>query len=96
MRLNCQCGHHTHLSGHSKNELFIIDIPTLEKIENHMDNNPGLTTDDFHTVFLTYAQQADRCEKCGRLYIDDEENGKDIIRVYNQEEVLRDEEDEES
>lgn len=90
-KLNCKCGHRTRLPGDSENEFFLLSNLLIDELEDRMDNN-NLTADEMNTVIVDEAQQTYRCEKCRRLYIYDIENRKLVVRVYNLEETLRDEE----
>ncbi len=92
--LNCKCGHKTKLPGYSENELYLLSFPLLDHIEDQMNNN-NLTADEMNTFLVENAHLTYRCEKCRRLYIYDVENEELVVRIYNLEETLRDEEEEE-
>ena len=94
-KLNCKCGHKTRMPGNSVNEFLLLSHPILEKLEDRIDAN-SIKTDEMHTFLLENTQETSRCEKCKRLYIYDVENGELVVRVYNLEETLRDEKEEET
>ena len=90
-RLNCKCGHRTHLTGHSEHEFYLLSTNYLDELTERSDKKL-LTGDELNTAIVDGTQETSRCEKCSRLYIYDLEQSKLVVRVYNLEETLRDEE----
>ncbi len=89
--LHCTCGHRTHLSGHTDNEMFLLTNDQIEDLAERLDKEE-LTGDGLNTSVVDEGQLTYRCEKCLRLYVHGTENGKLAIKVYNLENTLRDEE----
>lgn len=94
-RLLCKCENIINIKGYTDDEYYLVRNSILLNIEEKLDEN-SIDGDEMSSLIISECNSALRCPKCKRIYLYDTIKGEKCLYIYNIEETITDENEEDN